>query len=97
MPGLAVQRRDGGGLGVVAEPGEFVLYFGEMLEMGSGGRIRATPHRVVGSAQARVSVPLFFNRSPAVNVAPLGTGGVVRAVDHLPRRFNETYVPLHKR
>ncbi|WP_127103990.1 isopenicillin N synthase family dioxygenase [Pararhodobacter zhoushanensis] len=97
VPGLEVQRRDGGWLGVVAEPGEFVINFGEMLEMWSGGRIRATPHRVVGSAQARISVPLFFNPSPEVNVAPLGTSGVLRAVDHLQRRFDETYVHLQKR
>ena len=97
VPGLEVRLRDGSWLEVVAGPGVFVINFGEMLEMWSGGRIRATPHRVVGGPAARLSVPLFFNPSPEVNVAPVHSGRVLRAVDHLQRRFDETYVHLQKR
>ncbi|MCA2010838.1 isopenicillin N synthase family oxygenase [Cereibacter sphaeroides] len=96
VPGLEVQGRDGNWIAVEAEPGSFVINFGEMLESWSGGRIKATLHRVKGSKHERISVPLFFNPSPEVNVAPLGSGEVIRAVDHLQKRFNETYVHLQK-
>ncbi|PWE31036.1 isopenicillin N synthase family oxygenase [Pararhodobacter marinus] len=96
VPGLEVQMRDGTWQAVVAAPGGFVVNFGEMLESWSGGRVRATLHRVVGSASERISVPLFFNPSPDVNVAPIGSGRVVRAEDHLQKRFNETYLHLQR-
>ncbi|MBN8291760.1 isopenicillin N synthase family oxygenase [Rhodobacter sp. NTK016B] len=96
VPGLEVKMRNGEWQAVAAEPGGFVVNFGEMLESWSGGRIRATLHRVVGSASERISVPLFFNPSPDVNVAPPGSGQVIRAEDHLQKRFNETYLHLQK-
>ena len=94
VPGLEVLTRTGDWIGVTAEPGEFVINFGEMLEMWSGGKVKATLHRVKGSANERISVPLFFNPDPETNVAPLGTGQVIRAFDHLQRRYDETYVHL---
>lgn len=94
VPGLEVQGRDGAWIAVNAVPGDFVINFGEMLELWSGGRITATPHRVRGTSDERLSVPLFFNPDPETNVAPLGSGRVVRAGDHLQRRFAETYVHL---
>ena len=77
-PGLEVRRRGGGWTPVTVPPGEFVINFGEMLEMWSDGAIRATPHRVVGTAQERLSVPLFFNPDHDANVAPPGSGRVIR-------------------
>lgn len=58
---LEVQARDGAWKPLAAPPGEFVVNFGEMLEMWTGGAVRATPHRVIGGAEERISVPLFFN------------------------------------
>ncbi len=95
VPGLEVQARDGTWLPVTAEPGEFVINFGEMLEMWTGGRVRATPHRVKGTVEERISIPLFFNPNHDTNVAPDGQAPI-RAGDHLARRFNETYLHLQK-
>lgn len=92
--GLEVRRRDGGWVPVTAGPGRFVVNFGEMLECWSGGRVRATPHRVVGGPLERVSVPLFFNPRADVNVAPPGSGRVTRAAEHLQKRYDETYLHL---
>jgi len=92
-PGLEVRKRGGGWIPVSAPPGEFVVNFGEMLQMWTGGAILATPHRVVGGPEARLSVPLFFNPRFDTNVAPEGAEPL-RAVDHLQRRFDETYVHL---
>lgn len=96
VPGLEALTRAGDWVAVEAGPGDFVINFGEMLEIWTGGRVRATLHRVVGSRAERISVPLFFNPDPDTNVAPRGSGRVVRAVDHLQRRFDETYLHLQK-
>lgn len=92
-PGLEVRKRGGGWIPVSAPPGEFVINFGEMLEMWTAGRIKATPHRVIGTDAERISVPLFFNPNHDVDVSVKG-GAPIKAIDHLQRRFNETYVHL---
>ncbi len=94
VPGLEVLTTGGDWLPVRAEPGEFIINFGEMLEMWTKGRVKATLHRVKGSSDERISVPLFFNPNEDTNVAPMGSGQVIRAGDHLSKRFNETYVHL---
>lgn len=94
VPGLEVQTRDGGWLPIAAQPGTFIINFGEMLEMWTEGRVIATPHRVRGSDRERISVPMFFNPSHDANVAPPGADAPVLAGEHLARRFNETYLHL---
>lgn len=93
-PGLEVRKRGGGWIPVTAPPGTFVINFGEMLQFWSDGKVIATPHRVIGSSRERVSVPLFFNPAHETNVAPPGSGKVIRAGDHLSKRYNETYLHL---
>ena len=94
--GLEAQSRDGKWVFVVAEAGEFIINFGEMLQMWTDGAVRATPHRVRGSEQERISVPLFFNPNYDTNVAPMGSGQKIHAGVHLTKRFEETYVHLMK-
>ena len=91
-PGLEIQSRDGDWIKVNASPGTFVINFGEMIQMWTKGRIKATPHRVIGGNQERISVPFFFNPRFDVNVAPWGSDEVTLAGDHLSRRYDETYV-----
>ena len=93
-PGLEVCGRGSRWISVSAPVGEFVVNFGEMLEMWTQKRIKATPHRVVGGDVERMSVPLFYNPNALTNVAPAGSGNVIRAVDHLQKRFDETYLHL---
>lgn len=93
-PGLEVRMPDGSWMPVKAAPGKFVINFGEMLEFWTDGEVKATLHRVVGGAEERISVPLFFNPSYDTNVAPPGSDQVISAGEHLTRRFNETYVHL---
>jgi isopenicillin N synthase-like dioxygenase len=94
VPGLEAQTRDGDWVPVQAAPGAFIINFGEMLEIWTAGRVRATPHRVIGTSQERISVPMFFNPNHDTNVAPIGSGEVVQAGDHLKKRFDETYLHL---
>ncbi|NOE33006.1 MULTISPECIES: isopenicillin N synthase family oxygenase [unclassified Ruegeria] len=92
--GLEVRMPDGAWEKVQAEPGVFIINFGEMLEFWTAGQVKATEHRVVGGSHERISVPMFFNPSFDTNVAPPGSGQVISAGDHLTKRFNETYVHL---
>ncbi|MCX7565232.1 isopenicillin N synthase family oxygenase [Sulfitobacter sp. F26169L] len=96
-PGLEVRKRGGGWIPLSADPGTFVINFGEMMEVWSDGKVRATPHRVVGGLNERISVPLFFNPAHDTNVAPLGSDKFVLAGEHLAARFEQTYVHLQKK
>ena len=93
-PGLEVRKRGGGWIPISAPPGDFIINFGEMMEIWTDGKVRATPHRVIGGKAERISVPLFFNPSADTNVAPIGSIKTVLAGDYLTARFNETYVHL---
>jgi isopenicillin N synthase-like dioxygenase len=66
--GLQVRRATGGdpGDGWIDVPplqGAFIVNIGELLEVATGGHLRATEHRVNldGPAHERISVPYFFN------------------------------------
>lgn len=59
--GLQVRGQDGAWLEVDPLPGAFIVNIGEMLEVASGGYLRATEHRVTLSSSERISVPYFFN------------------------------------
>ncbi len=91
-PGLEVQTRKSGWVPVTASPGTFIINFGEMLQMWSGGRVVATPHRVIGGVNERISIPFFFNPRHDVNVAPPDLDEVRLAGDHLSQRYDQTYV-----
>lgn len=95
-PGLEVRKRSGGWIPVSAPPGEFVINYGEMLEFWTAGKVKATPHRVVGTLAERISIPLFFNPNHDANVAPLGEDPI-SAGDHLERRYKETYIHLKEK
>ncbi|WP_207841278.1 isopenicillin N synthase family dioxygenase [Williamsia soli] len=65
--GLQVEATDGSWLDAPPRAGAFVVNVGEMLEVATGGYLRATKHRVVtppGAAE-RLSIPYFF--SPALD------------------------------
>ncbi len=96
-PGLEVRARGGGWIPLSAPPGEFIINFGEMLEMWTAGRVVATPHRVQGTAHERISVPMFFNPNHDTDVAPAGSGRTILAGEHLAKRFDETYLHLRAR
>lgn len=95
VPGLEVRLRGGGWLPVTTQPGTFIINFGEMIEMWTEGKVKATPHRVRGTQQERISMPLFFNPNHDTNVAPAGAPPI-KAIDHLQARFDETYTHLQK-
>lgn len=67
--GLQVEHR-GEWLDAPARPGAFVVNIGELLEVATGGYLKATVHRVVTPAagETRMSIPFFFNPALASTV-----------------------------
>ena len=59
--GLQVREPDAEFIDVDPLPGAFIVNIGEMLEIASGGYLRATEHRVLIGGAERISVPYFFN------------------------------------
>nr|WP_289847842.1 2OG-Fe(II) oxygenase family protein [Lentibacter algarum] len=93
--GLEVKAANGEWHAVEVRPGEFVINFGEMLQMWSGGAVKATLHRVVGTGDERISVPMFFNPNYDTDVSAEGQAPV-SAGDYLTKRYDETYLHLQK-
>ena len=91
-PGLEVRKHGGGWIPLSSPSGEFVIDFGEMLESWTEGKIKALPHRVIGTSAERISVSLFFNPNHDSNVAPIGSGRTTQAWTHLKK----IYVHLQK-
>src|SRR6185369_15154537 len=65
VAGLEVEDRAGNWIGVTPTEGTLVVNFGKLLERWTGGKVRATRHRVVGSGAERFSIPFFYE--PAVD------------------------------
>ena len=49
----------------------FSINFGGLLELWTGGKIKATQHRVLGQGESRHSVPFFFEPRPNTIITPL--------------------------
>lgn len=66
--GLQVEH-DGAWIDAPSVPGAFVVNIGEMMELATGGYLKATLHRVVSSQSDsdRISIPFFYN--PALDAA----------------------------
>lgn len=71
VSGLQAQARDGAWLTVPPAEGTLAVNFGRLLERWTGGRIRATVHRVIGSGIERHSIPFFYEPAVDAVIAPL--------------------------
>ena len=71
VAGLQARSRAGEWLDVPPLEGTLVVNFGQVLEQWSGGRIRATEHRVLGSGRERFSIPFFYEARAEAIISPL--------------------------
>ena len=69
--GLQAQGPDGDWIDVPPAEGGLVVNFGQMLGDWSGGRIKATQHRVLGGTAERFSVPFFYEPAVDARITPL--------------------------
>ncbi len=76
VPGLQARHADGRWIDVPPRDDGFAVNFGGLLERWTGGRVKATSHRVVGLGENRFSVPFFFEPRPSTRIAPLPIAGI---------------------
>jgi isopenicillin N synthase-like dioxygenase len=73
--GLQARSADGRWLDVPPQPRSLVVNFGQLLELWTGGRVRATEHRVLAAARPRISIPFFFEPGADALIQPLAPSG----------------------
>ncbi len=73
-----LQAREGGGewVDVPPEEGTLAVNFGKLLERWTGGRIKATEHRVIGRTDERFSIPFFYDARADALIEPLPLPGI---------------------
>jgi len=76
VEGLQARMLDGTWVTVPPNEGTLAINFGKLLERWTGGRIRATEHRVVSLRGERYSVPFFYEPRVDAEIAPLPLPGV---------------------
>lgn len=72
MGGLEVLSAEGKWLPAPYIPNSIVVNVGDLMSMVSGGRFRATQHRVKSSGSERYSVPFFYEPGVDCVVKPVG-------------------------
>ncbi|HTX97337.1 MAG TPA: 2-oxoglutarate and iron-dependent oxygenase domain-containing protein [Mycobacterium sp.] len=79
--GLQVRRAGGGWIDVAPLAGAFIVNIGELLEVATGGYLRATEHRVILDEPLadRISVPYFFNPRLDARIPVLSLPGELAA------------------
>ncbi|MBS0373088.1 MAG: isopenicillin N synthase family oxygenase [Proteobacteria bacterium] len=75
VDGLQARGADGGWLDVPPEEGTVVVNFGALLDRWTGGRLRATEHRVLGTGSERYSMPFFYEPRVDARIVPLPIAG----------------------
>jgi isopenicillin N synthase-like dioxygenase len=73
--GLQARSADGAWIDVPPVEDTLVVNFGGLIERWSGGRIRATAHRVLASGEERFSIPFFYEPRADAVIAPLPIAG----------------------
>ena len=76
VEGLQARMRDGTWTDVPPREGTLAVNFGRVLERWTGGRIRATEHRVLAPGRERFSIPFFYEPQANAEIAPLPLAGV---------------------
>ena len=103
MGGLEVETLHSGSMWAKAPPieGSIVVNIGDLLQFWSGGKYRATPHRVIVDGetcnQGRYSIAVFIHPNHDTDIRPFGKSMMENqpkrtAKDHINKRFAETYL-----
>jgi isopenicillin N synthase-like dioxygenase len=71
VAGLQARHLSGQWIDVPPTEGVLAVNFGHVLERWSGGRIKATEHRVIGRGSERMSIPFFYEARADAEIRPL--------------------------
>lgn len=71
VEGLQAEDRSGRWIDVPPQDGTLAINFGKLLERWTGGRIRATLHRVMAPGRERFSIPFFYEPAAEAEIRPL--------------------------
>ncbi|HLW27664.1 MAG TPA: 2OG-Fe(II) oxygenase family protein [Kiloniellales bacterium] len=71
VSGLQAQLRDGQWHDIQPCEGSLVINFGKLLERWTGGRVKATVHRILANPDERFSIPFFYEPRADARIAPL--------------------------
>jgi isopenicillin N synthase-like dioxygenase len=71
VEGLQARAHDGSWVDVPPVEGTLAVNFGGLLEKWTGGRIKATEHRILGPGRTRFSIPFFYEPQVAAVIRPL--------------------------
>ncbi len=71
VAGLQARHRNGSWIDVPPLENTLAVNFGKVLERWSGGRFKATEHRVIGTGEERLSVPFFYEARADAVIRPL--------------------------
>ncbi|HWT98633.1 MAG TPA: 2OG-Fe(II) oxygenase family protein [Terriglobales bacterium] len=77
VAGLQALARDESWIDVPPQAETLVVNFGKLLERWTGGRIKATQHRVIGHGEERYSVPFFYEPRVDALIEPLPTAAAI--------------------
>jgi len=75
VEGLQALAHDGTWVDVPPVDGTLAVNFGKLLDRWTGGRIKATEHRVLGPGRTRHSIPFFYEPRVDAVIAPLPLAG----------------------
>lgn len=71
VEGLQARMRDGSWADVPPREGTLAVNFGKVLDRWTGGRFKATEHRVLSAGRERFSIPFFHEPRADAEIAPL--------------------------
>ncbi|UCI05470.1 isopenicillin N synthase family dioxygenase [Mesorhizobium sp. B1-1-8] len=75
VEGLQAKNLTGEWIDVPPANGTLAVNFGQLLERWTGGRVKATRHRVIAPKTARFSIPFFYEPRVDAEIAPLALEG----------------------
>ena len=87
-PGLEIKNPSDEWELVLPKEEEIIVNFGDMLELWSNKKIKATSHRVFGNSDERFSIPFFFN--PQYDTIISKKDNII-AGEYLSKKYDSTY------
>ncbi|MBC6441048.1 MAG: isopenicillin N synthase family oxygenase [Rhodospirillales bacterium] len=90
--GLQYESRDGTWYEVPAGCGRLSIHAGRAMELMTGGRIKGTPHRVVGVGQDRCSMGFFLEPDFGAVIGRDDDGNPITYADHMKDDFADLEV-----